>query len=121
MLLLLLAACPDPTDKPSTETITEGTACVDAGIETITFTFDTCLSSSCDTLESATCEATISGETVTVTGEAVVVSEGDTCTDDCGMATATCTMPALPDTGDIQVVVGDETVPLAEFVCDSSG
>lgn len=113
--ILLLWAC---GSEPVTTTVTDGSACVDAGIETITFTFDTCLSSSCDTLDSATCTATLSGETVTVTGEAIVTSEGDECTADCGVVTATCTMPALPDTGEIQVVVGGATVPLADFVCE---
>jgi hypothetical protein len=116
MWLILWWAC---TEEPVTTTVTEGTACVDSGIETITFTFDTCLSSSCDTLDSATCTATISGEVVTVTGEAVVTSVGDECTADCGIVTAECTMPALPDTGNITVTVGDTTVPLAEFVCEA--
>lgn len=113
-LLLLLGCEPEPTAI----TVTDGTACVDDGIETITFTFDTCLSSSCDTVESASCTATLSGETVTVTGEVVVLREGDECTADCGIVTAECAMPALPDTGEIEVVVGDTTVALAEFVCE---
>ena len=116
MWFLLMWAC---GSEPVTDTVTDGSACVDEGIETITFTFDTCLSSSCDTLDSATCTATISGETVTVTGEAVVTREDGECTADCGIVTATCEMPALPDTGEIEVTVGDTTVPLAEFVCEA--
>lgn len=113
MWLIVLWACGTGSVE---NTVTEGTACADDASGEITFTFDTCLSSSCDTLSSASCTATLSGDTLTVTGEAVIVSEGDECTDDCGAAVATCQMPELPSE-DVSVVVGDQTLTLDEFVC----
>jgi hypothetical protein len=118
MRFLFLAALTACGETPVDTTVTAGVACVDSGIATVTYTFDTCLSSSCDTLVSSSCSATVEGEVVTIVGEAVIQSVGNECTDDCGRATATCTMPALPDTGEITVIVdGAAAIPLADFVC----
>ncbi len=96
LLLPLLAACAlEP--KITTTTITdEGTVCLnDAG--EVEVTFPGCLSSSCDTLVSATCTATLEGGQILVTGEAVIESQGEECTADCGYIQATCEMPAVED------------------------
>jgi hypothetical protein len=57
--------------------------------------FDTCTSSSCDTVLSATCRASVSGSVITITAEAVVQSESGVCTNDCGSVAASCKLPAL--------------------------
>jgi hypothetical protein len=93
LLALLLTACADPI---TTSTIDdEGEACVDG--TSITVTFPGCLSSSCDTLTEATCEATLDGTTIRVTGRAVIESQGDMCTADCGIISATCDLPEGAD------------------------
>lgn len=93
MLFFLLACMTEPTATTITD---EGTVCLnDAGDVEVTFTG--CLSSSCDTLTSATCTAELVGDVVEVHGEAVVESVGDTCTADCGLITATCDMPLVED------------------------
>lgn len=68
LLLLLLAACgPKIT---TTEITDEGTVCVnDAG--DVEVTFPGCLSSSCDTLVSATCTATYAGASTALDAECV--------------------------------------------------
>ena len=106
-LTLSLAGC---ADKVTEATYTdEGTACLDApeadGAAVITVDPDLCLSSSCDSLTSAACTATVDGDTITVTSTFVVESSGDTCTADCGMPTATCDLGALP-AGTYTVVYG---------------
>jgi hypothetical protein len=60
--------------------------------------FGLCLSSSCDTLRRATCEATREGSVISVTARADVVSDNSGgCTDDCGSASARCDLGALPE------------------------
>lgn len=74
----------------------EGSVCQnDAG--DIEVTFPGCLSSSCDTLVSATCEATLVGGVLEITAEAVIESVGETCTMDCGIIQARCEMPLIED------------------------
>lgn len=110
-LLALLAACADPI---TTTTITdEGTACVDG--DTITIAFPGCLSSSCDTLTSATCTATLDGDDVEIHAEAVIESQGRECTADCGFITASCELPA----GGASLSYAGDTVTLAEATCTS--
>ncbi len=104
LFLTLLAGCPS-VNTPGTETITttdQGSVCLEAPTAdsdgVITVDPNLCLSSSCDTLLSGTCSATLDGTTITVTSEFVVESQtGDvTCTDDCGLPTANCTVGPLP-------------------------
>lgn len=113
LLLSLLAACADPI---TTQTLTdEGTACVDG--DTITVTFPGCLSSSCDTLTSATCTATLEGTTLTVHAEATIESQGKECTADCGFITASCDAPATE--GEVTLSYAGEDTPLAEATCEA--
>lgn len=114
LLLLLLAAC-GPT--VTTETVTDGTACEDGG--TVTFTFDTCLSSSCDALLSSSCTATLEGAVVTVRATADVERTAGTCTADCGFVTASCPMPDVADPAGVTVEIGDVTVALVDFTCEA--
>lgn len=98
-MIIALFACVFPLDsgKITTKTITdEGTVCLnDAG--QVEVTFPGCLSSSCDTLVSATCTATLVDGVLEVHAEAVVESQGDECTADCGIIQATCEMPLVED------------------------
>lgn len=112
LFLLILAAC-DPA--VTTATITdEGTVCLnDAG--QIEVTFPGCLSSSCDTLTSATCTAELVDGLLVVHGEAVIESEGDVCTDDCGIIQATCASPLIEDPETVRFsYAGEETALDAE-------
>ncbi len=107
--LLAFTACGEPV---TTETLTDvGSACLLAD-GTIRLDFETCLSSSCDTLVSATCAGSLDGDTLTITGEAVIESQGDECTDDCGQVATTCTGDAPASAEGITVSVGGETSPL---------
>ena len=96
LLALLLTACADPITTSTLDDV--GAACVDG--TSITVTFPGCLSSSCDTLTEASCEATLDGTTIRVTGHAEITSQGNECTADCGTISATCDLPdgADPDT-----------------------
>lgn len=72
--------------------------------------FGLCLSSSCDKLHRATCEATRDGSVITVTARADVISDDSGgCTDDCGMASARCDLGDLPD-GSYELRYGEESV-----------
>ena len=95
LLALLSAAGCAP--EVTTDTVQDkGSVCQnDAG--DIEVTFPGCLSSSCDTLVSATCEATLVDGVLEVTAEAVIESVGETCTMDCGIIQATCEMPLIED------------------------
>lgn len=111
-----LAGCPDPV---TTATITdEGTACLgDEGA--IEVTFPGCLSSSCDTLTSATCTAELVDGVLVVHGEAVIESQGDVCTDDCGIIQATCAAPLIEDPSTVVISYAGVETPMdaecAEF------
>ena len=113
LALLCLAAC-DLGPKVTTTTITdEGTVCLnDAG--QVEVTFPGCLSSSCDTLTSATCTAELDGELIVVHGEAVIDSEGEECTADCGIIQATCDLPDGADSATGFSYAGEETALDAE-------
>jgi hypothetical protein len=116
VLLLVSVACGEP--EPTTETLTDvGVACLHSD-GTVRLDFETCLSSSCDTLISATCAGSLDGDTLTITSEAVIESQGEECTDDCGFVGATCTgdAPAIAD--GVTVSIGGETAALA--ACDES-
>lgn len=74
--------------------------------------FDTCLSSSCDTLRESGCALTRAGSTLTLVSHARIESKGGRCTTDCRSATARCISAPLP-AGDYILVHGDETHELA--------
>lgn len=96
MLFFLACVLPLDSGKTTTTITDEGTVCLnDAG--EVEVTFPGCLSSSCDTLVSATCTATLVGDVLEVHGEAVIDSQGNECTADCGIIQATCEMPLIED------------------------
>ena len=112
-LLLLLAACADPY---VINTLTdEGTACVDG--TDVTVDFGACLSSSCDTLVSSSCTATLEGSVVTVHAEAVIESHGTECTADCGMVVTHCDLPDLTGVTDPTFVYTSEPVAIDLATC----
>ena len=130
-MTLFLLAC-TAGSPPGIETITTtntGSVCLEApvadGDGQITVDPNLCLSSSCDTLISATCTATLDGSTITVTSEFVVESQtGDvSCTDDCGLPMATCTVGPLAS-GTYTITHGDViaevTIPTTD-TCDPYG
>ena len=84
---VLLCAC---ASVSTTDVSDMGVACVEEG--RVTVDFQTCLSSSCDSLE-ASCVAVLEGEVLVVTSEATVSSAGRVCTADCGLASTTCELP----------------------------
>ena len=90
MVIWFCMACTTTPTRVEVDVSNKGNACVDDGA--VRVDFQTCLSSSCDTLE-ASCVVTLDGETLVVTSEATVTSEGDICTTDCGTATTTCALP----------------------------
>lgn len=114
----LVLACGLPVDDTTVTRIQA--VCVDG--DTVRVWFQGCLSSSCDTLISATCEATSNGGTLDVTGVAQVRSQGLECTDDCGAIVATCAIPGAPDPATtILTFGGDDGGPvLADAGCDGS-
>lgn len=117
LVLAALFACDDEPEV-RTETLTDvGVACLHSD-GTIRLDFETCLSSSCDTLVSATCAGSLDGDTLTITSEAVIDSQGDECTDDCGFVGATCTGDAPAAVEGITVSIGGQTAALA--ACDES-
>ena len=114
---LLLAACADTAIFEDS-----GTVCIDEATDQVLVQVNTCLSSSCDTLVEASCEAILDGDTLTVTSYAEVRSEGSTCTDDCGLVRPTCALPDGDLTG-VTVVHGGTSAPYADVVgdCDTFG
>lgn len=111
--LLLLAACDGgPT---VTELVDVGEVCIDSQDGSYVVDFQTCLSSSCDTLVSAECSGTLDGDTLTITATAVIESEGNVCTDDCGFVQASCELPTLSDTSNLTVVYGEQSGPFQQL------
>ena len=85
----------------------------------ITIQFDFCMSSSCDTLLSATCETGHTNEGVVVTSHAAVESTGGVCSTDCQWVTATCDLPN-EWTEDDTISHGDETTTIgAMAACEN--
>lgn len=91
-------------EPPTTTTVDHadvGTACVSGSVDQphqVKVDFGLCLSSSCDSLVSASCTVEQSGVDLKVSGKATVSRTGgpDTvCTTDCGRVTAACDVPAL--------------------------
>lgn len=116
LMLLTLAACGGPEPVETTLTAIRD-VCVDG--DELVVDFEGCLSSSCDTLLSASCEVDFDGAVVDVSGEAVVRREGDVCTDDCGFIEARCPVPADADRDTVILTFGgDDGGPvLADAAC----
>lgn len=117
-LLMLLVACDGASsDSASTKTtrtaVDNGTACLDDSGQILVI-FQECLSSSCDTLVSATCTATLEGDTLVVHAEAVIDSVGVTCTADCGQVSATCAPPLIEDPDTVTLSYAGTEHPLSD-------
>lgn len=109
MSCLFAAAC-----DTSTNTVTAlSELCVRQGEQEneveIHVTFTECLSSSCDTVTSASCLATEANGQVIVDSEADIESKGRTCTGDCQLADATCVY-AVSGPGSYTFVGGGRSV-----------
>lgn len=106
---LFLVGC--PTDAPSiTEFTDEGVLCLQG--TDLLVDWQTCLSSSCDTLTDAECTVALEGGVLTLTTYGRIESVGTECTDDCGLASVTCVLPDIPDPSVITVEHGVTTVGL---------
>lgn len=110
MLLLLALAC---TRTKTVTLVDEGAFCFDSATDTYQVDFQTCLSSSCDTLVETACAVTLEDEGLVVTASATIESvvNGD-CTADCGFVQVGCQLPELDDTEGLTVRYGSTTVPL---------
>ncbi|MCA9713801.1 MAG: hypothetical protein H6713_28790 [Myxococcales bacterium] len=104
-------------------------ACVtsDGDAVVVVARFADCLSSSCDTLESARCELALEDGIITVTGEAVIRSKQfGACTSDCGLVEATCTLELPPGdytlagVGEADMVIS-HPVPEGSEQCEAFG
>ncbi|MEM1348547.1 MAG: hypothetical protein AAGI01_08340 [Myxococcota bacterium] len=84
---LVLLSCDIEPEESRTDVAGQGSACL-SGTNVIVV-FNDCVST-CSTLEDASCTATLSGDTITVTSEGTVVSIGGACTLVCASATTSC-------------------------------
>lgn len=116
--LVLLGACAVEEDH-----VDEGAACVAGEVgqpHDVSVDFGVCTSSSCDTVEHASCTATLEGTTLTIEATATIRSKGNQCTLDCGAVTTSCQTPPLP-AGVYTLVYGEDsvelTVPVATATC----
>jgi hypothetical protein len=92
-LALTLLGCPG-TEVITTDLTDRGTACIDDN--EVLVDFNTCLSSSCDTLLDEVCSATLEGTTLVVTASGTIetlTGKNVACTDDCGFAQVRCDLP----------------------------
>lgn len=75
-----------------------GSACWREG--EVQVTFPTCISSSCDTVASASCRVTAEGTELVVTGETVIRErQRIVCSKDCGTVVTTCPAAVPPEGG----------------------
>src|SRR5690606_13503088 len=86
----------------------------------VTVQFETCLSSSCDTVKEVACSVTQDGDAWWVDGFARIERKSGSCTDDCGSVTAECTFEA-PEEGGFTLQTDGISVtyvhPGAEALC----
>ncbi len=109
------AGCDTPEPPDVLELTDEGSLCLQN--DTLFVDFETCLSSSCDTLAEATCSTNVADGTLSVQSYARIESQGEDCTADCGFASASCETP--DDTSDLTVEYAGDTVPFDEIPnCD---
>jgi hypothetical protein len=93
--MFALTGCDSAEEKTFQD---EGALCMQAPEGTslaVTVQFPTCLSSSCDTVRSASCKIAVDGQKLIVTSSGTVESEGGSCTDDCGLMQASCQVGGL--------------------------
>lgn len=116
MLLLALVGCEVNAIQWEAVSIPdEGNVCLEPQESDVrvTVTADGCLSSSCSRNLGGSCEALVDGTTITVTSEITferaVAGARLFCTDDCGVAQVTCTIPGGLADGMYDIVIGDET------------
>jgi hypothetical protein len=107
----VLCACDTPEPPDVLELNDQGSLCLQN--DTLYVDFETCLSSSCDTLAVATCSTNVVDGTLSVTSYARIESQGDECTADCGFASAICETP--DDTSDLSVAYGGDSLPFSEI------
>ena len=96
MRMLVLALCALGCTEPAptvVEFVNEGALCLDGS--QIVVDWQTCLSSSCDTLTDSDCTATLDNGVLTLDSYGRIESQGAECTDDCGFASATCELPEI--------------------------
>lgn len=96
--------------------VDEGEVCFTQGDPdvNVTVTVQDCMSSSCSRAFAGSCTVTVDGTDITVTSDLHWednVADNASCTDDCGIPSATCTLPALAD-GTYQVTIGGTTTTL---------
>src|SRR5688500_4967033 len=86
-LLLLTTSCGD--GARTTSYVDEGQVCIastEQGAVVVRVAFPTCLSSSCDTLQEASCTLDVSGDVLRISSQGIVESKGKICTLDCRAA-----------------------------------
>lgn len=109
-IFLLLVGCASPPVTNILEDV--GIVCLSGG--EVVIDFQGCLSSSCDTLDSAVCDVTGDAVALELSGTAQITSQGDVCTTDCGFVTADCDLPT--DVTDATTVsYAGETTTLGEL------
>jgi hypothetical protein len=105
-LLMLAVSCGEGVR--TTSFVDEGQVCISSteqGAVVVRVAFPTCLSSSCDTLQDASCTLEVSGDELRVSSQGVVESKGKVCTLDCRAATVECAIATL-EPGDYTVIHG---------------
>lgn len=125
VLLPVVACLPVVADdwQPQ-EHIDDGAPCFasgDSGVDVVVV-LEECLSSSCSRNLVGSCEATVDGNTITLTSTITWeqnVGEGVACTEDCGVPQANCTIEGLAD-GDYTVEYGGQTLDLTVPVADTA-
>ena len=103
--------CETPDLPDVLELTNQGSLCLQN--DSLFVDFETCLSSSCDTLAEATCSTNVDETMLSVQSYARIESQGDDCTQDCGFASAVCETPA--DTSDLSVSYAGDTVAFSEI------
>ena len=110
MLLLTLTAC-GPFGVETTDVSNQGTACVQDDAVIVSFT--RCVGG-CTTLVDASCEASVDGDTLTVTSVGTLEKQtniGD-CSTECDLALAECTLTGNLDGVTRIAYAGEETEDL---------
>lgn len=106
--LCMFAADPDPFITESPQDFTPG-----APVELLVV-MEPCVSGSCTSDIVASCEATVSGNQITVTSSGSYREDSGlvkACTDDCRVVSATCSTASLP-AGSYTVFHGEDVLPL---------
>ncbi|MEM7152176.1 MAG: hypothetical protein AAF799_05000 [Myxococcota bacterium] len=88
------------SDTQKNEHVDRGQACVnnnEDGSHSVDVDFGICLSSSCDSLDEASCTAVVDGDTITIRASAIVTSPRGfaDCTADCRGVSTDCEVPEL--------------------------